>query len=168
MSTTSQVGKNLVYDQKKHDWVDKGYKATYSVSFESTTPDEASNIYDKLLNLEGFTISAPTFRLKKQEGLKLEALKDAWLRLKQRFETECAVVGVDPTNYEILTWHVNYQQNQNVGAYGSKMVTMSAAASPMEGGTRDEDDGLIQASKALITVHMVVTYALKSNTKEVL
>src|SRR4051812_8027369 len=39
LSTTSQVAKNLVYDNKKQDYVDKGYKATYSVSFESTTPD---------------------------------------------------------------------------------------------------------------------------------
>lgn len=162
LSTSSSVAKNLIYDPKKQDYVDKGYKATYVISFESTTPDEASSIYDKLLNLEGFTVSAPVFRLKQQEALKLEALKDAWLRLKQRFQTECEVVGVNSDLYEILTWQVNYQQaERGLAQYGNKMSLM-AGASP-KGGGFDNDEGLIQASKALITVHMHVTYGLKES-----
>lgn len=162
VSTTSSIGKNIVYDRKKEDNVDKGFIGMFHASFETSSPDEASAIYEELLELDGFVVQAPEFRLKHQEKLKQEALRDAFARLQERFKTECEVMGENPDDFEILTWNVNYQNNQRAMAKSYSVAgSTRGVAATLEGAGGFGEDGLIQASKALVTIYLTVSYARK-------
>lgn len=164
LSTNSTIVKNQLYDRKKEEYVQKGYKGVYVVSFESAAPDEASTIYNALTDLEEFNVLAPQFKLKHQEALKRVALEDAHRRLLERFATECRVIGKDPASYEIATWNVNYghQDRGGVRAYSAVAGSPKIARVAVD----EVEEIEIQASKAVVTVYLTATFV--PFTKEVL
>ena len=160
LSTNSALFRNKVYNAKKQDYIDKGYKGVFSATFEIKVPEDASRVYDALTNLDGFDVNAPEFKLRQQEELKRQALVNAHQRLMERFELECKVMGTDPNLYKIATWRVDYGRGGNRAM--AKSVSNYAAASSMEiGASLSGDEIEIQASKAIVTVYLTVTFALK-------
>lgn len=161
LTVSATINVNQVLNKKKDAWIKSGFKGSYSVSFDVETPETANVVYDVLTSLEGFTIPSPTFHLKKQEALKLKALKNAIDRAHNRFHAECDAIGVSPTDYEIGNWRVNY------GGGDKGMVRMAAAYSNSSVDAAMETAGAgpvgldIQAALACVTIQLVVNYVRK-------
>lgn len=165
---STQIVKNQVYDRKKNEYVEKGYKAVFTAAFESKSPTEASAVYDLVTDLDGFEVQAPVFKLKHQEGLKRQALEDAHKRLMERFEVECRVMGVDRNNYEVSTWNVNYGNggHGHLRAMSAKVSNYSAQAAVGSAGIDDDGEEIqIQAGKAIVTVYLNVSFARKQTSE---
>lgn len=163
LSTSSALGKHQVFNHKTHEYDQKGYKGVYSASFEITTIDEASLVYDALTGLDGFDVQAPQFKLRNQEQLKRQALGNAHERLLERFKLECTTMGVSFDDYQVVSWRVDYgQAGRGISpkAAASNYAAVAASGPAFEAGDHIE----IQASKAVVTVYLTVTFAKKGNS----
>lgn len=113
--------------REQHEWRNNvneflGYEVTYSLSFEITELDQVSRVYDTLTSLDSvadgkrvkMSVGSPNFSVKRQtrERLNKKALKEAFARVTNRFEAECQVLGLNPTNFEVGTWEVNYSDSR--------------------------------------------------------
>lgn len=163
LSSSSTMGKHQVYNNKTSEYDHKGYKGVYTVSFEITTIDEASVVYDALTGLDGFDVQAPQFKLRRQEQLKRQALVNAHERLIERFKLECTTMGVNFDDYRVVSWRVDYGQN-NRGISPKGLASNYVAAAASIPAFDDGDHIEIQASKAVVTVYLTVTFAKKENS----
>lgn len=161
LTISATINVNQVLNKKKDGWVQNGFKGSYSVSFDLETPETANVVYDVLTELEGFTVPSPTFHLKKQETLKLKALKNAFDRARNRFVAECSTIGISPDDYEVGNWRVNY------GSDGKAAVRMAAAYSSNSVDSAMDASGVgpvgldIQAALAVVTIQLVINYVRK-------
>lgn len=163
--------------QEKYEWVKnsnefKGYEASYNYFFQIDQMDKVSEVYDILTSLEEATISSPHYELKTKDRDKVnkKALKHAFEKVSERFETECKVFGLDPSDFEIVSWEASYSDSRR----GSRVAaaTRSAAArmnvqleaavalAASDGGSSSEPLELV-VGLASVTVNLEVGYGRK-------
>lgn len=170
---SSSVQENWQYVKQERKF--QGFIANYNFSFHIDDLDKVSQVYDSLTSLEEVTVAAPQFALKSRDKINKKALKDAFSKVSERFETECKVLGLNPSDFEIASWEASYsdsQRSDRVAAHTGRVgaARMSAAAttysadvnieSAMGGGASGGDEPLeIVIGKARVTVNLEVGYA---------
>jgi len=177
---SSNVGEDWQYNQSKRENEFKGYQATYQYSFQIDDMEQVSAVYDTLTSLQEVTTSSPHWSIKDKTRNKLnnKALKDAWAKVTERFQSECEILGLDAADFEIASWEVNYSDSQRsgrVGAHTNRVAAMRAAslesapiavaaAAPAGGGVAEDDVLELVVGKATVHANLEVGYARKANT----
>ncbi len=160
----------------KQQQVMKGYQATYSYSFQIDDLDKVSKVYDTLTSLPEVRVSSPYYSLKNQEKLNKKALKDAFQKVSDRFADECNVLGLNPADFEIVTWETSYSDSRRSDRVAAGMKARRATASvalamraddsiesAAFGSAGDEDSELeLVAGQAQVTVNLEVGFARKA------
>lgn len=163
----------------KNQQVFRGYRATYNYSFQIDDLEKVSKIYDALTSLKEVSTSSPNYAIKDhtRERLNKKALKHAFEKVTERIETECGVLGLNPSDFEIVSWETSYSDSQRsdrvaastrrVGAARAMFAaaSMDSVESAMGGGGSDEDNSLeLVAGQAQVTVNLEVGYARRTTT----
>lgn len=173
LRTTSNVQEDWEYADRNRNFV--GYVVHYNLSFQTDSLDLVSKIFDELTSLPETSVPNPTFGLKppQREKLSKKALKNAFTKAYERFETECEVLGLNASDFEIANWEVTYHDSQR-GERVAKAMHARAASNAIEsaslsllggpsGPLGDEgSDGIeLVSGLAEVTVNLEVGYAKK-------
>jgi uncharacterized protein YggE len=176
VNTSTNVQERYVYNQKKNENEFAGFTASYRYSFQIDDLEKVSEVYGALSSLEEATTSSPSFSLttSTRDRVNKKALKDAFRKVQDRFETECGVLGLNPAEFEIASWEATYSdsyRSDRVSAHTRRVGmaraatavqsysaddTLEAAASPMGGGAEPLE---IVVGKAKVTANLEVGYA---------
>lgn len=155
--TSSFVGPDYEYNKKTGGHEVVGRKATWTVSFQTSNMEMVNEVYDVLSSLElnDIQVSSPAFKIDNLKPLHKEALKNAWNNVKERFASECEILGLKPEHYEILTWNVHYDERERAMPQAAPvMAVMSFAADSSE-----EDDFLdLNSGKAVVHATLTVQW----------
>lgn len=159
----------------KNQQVFRGYRATYSYSFQVDDLEKVSKIYDTLTFLKEVSTSSPSYAIKDstRDRLNKKALKHAFEKVTDRFETECAVLGLSPSDFEVFSWETSYSDSRRsdrvAGARPAMAMRAMAAHDGLEsvgsamGGGYDEDNSLeLVAGQAQVTVNLEVGFSRKA------
>lgn len=121
----SNVQEDYEYRNHKNEFV--GYVVVYNYSFQIDNVDKVNEVYETLTSLAEAKIANPTFGLKvpQREKLNKKALKNAFVKATERFETECKILGLNSSDFEISNWEVIYSDSQR----GSNVAGAMAARS---------------------------------------
>jgi len=169
--TSSSVREDYEYRANKHELI--GYEVTYNLSFQTDELDKVNEIFDVLTSLDKVRVANPHFGLKpsQRERLSKKALKNAFAKAHERFETECEILGLSAADYEISNWEVTYHDSQrgervaraqSARAYGNAYFEGAvAAAAPMGGGGANGEIDLV-SGLAEVNVNIEVGYARKT------
>lgn len=191
LQTTSNV-------QQKYDWevnkqVFRGYEVSYSLSFEIDDLELVSKVYDALTSLVTVgdnlkvSVGSPWFTItpRTRERLNKKALKKAWVKVEERFQTECEVLGLDPSAFEVATWEVGYSDSRRSDRVSERLAggraAMASSASlsneSIEGAAfapaSDDDVGgaapiiEIQVGQATVIVNLEVGFARRADATSV-
>jgi acyl-coenzyme A thioesterase PaaI-like protein len=212
-STLDNLKTNLSFDfvknslqtnsgvQPKHEWetqgtsnvqVFRGYEVYYNMYFEIDNLDLVSKVYDALTSLDSVggsvkvNVSSPSFSItpRTRERLNKKALKKAWEKVEERFETECDVLALDPAALEVATWEVSYSDSRRSNRVSNRLGGAVAAAAPMRAaamafsaasedvessalGGGDAPIIEIQIGQATVTVNLEVGFARKADAKTI-
>ncbi len=158
-----------------------GYRATYSYSFQIDNLDQVSAVYDVLTSLEEVSVSSPHYSLKNRDKLNKKALKQAFEKVTERFETECKVLGLNPTDFEIASWEATYSDSHRSDRVSNhtRRVGMARATAAMSDDTLESAAAPIGAvavaagaptheplelviGQASVTVNLEVGYAKRA------
>lgn len=157
--TSVTVAPNWVYNDKTRRNDLEGQKATYTVSFQTQTLEMVNDVYDALseLDLNELNLGAPTHSVRAEAELKQQALEDAWRVAQVLFANQCKVLGLNPSNYTVNSWQVDYSGQ----TYGKFRNSTNAVAMSAGGGfSADEDDAIeINAGRARVEVTLTVNYS---------
>ena len=154
------VQPNQVYDQNTRAWKAAGQKATYTVTFQTSTLEMVNEVYDVLseLDVNEYTVNSPTYSVRAEAALKQQALEDAWKVAQVLFANQCGVLGFDPKNFSVTTWQVNYGGNEHHGFAKGRNFTNGLAAGGGAGG--GEDDAIeLNAGRAVVDVVLTANYS---------
>jgi uncharacterized protein YggE len=120
--------------EEKHEWVKntnvfKGYEATYSYYFQIDDLEKVSEVYDVLTSLKEVRTQSPHFSLtpKSRDRLNKKALKHAFEKVSERFDTECKVLGLNSADFEIASWEATYSDSQRSSRVSKSMRRMAGA-----------------------------------------
>src|SRR5574338_297757 len=160
------------YEYVKNQNVLKGQRATYSYSFQIDDLDLVSKVYDALTSLKEVRTSSPSYSIKDstRERLNKKALKHAFEKVTDRLATECEVLGLSPSDFEIFSWEAGYSdshRSDRVSARramggGAVMAAMSYSSDSAESASYDEDNSLeLVAGQATVYVNLEVGYSRK-------
>lgn len=168
LRSNTQVGEKREWEHNSQ--VFKGYEATYSMTFRLDDLSKISQIFDILTSLREAQVSPPQLMLKERETVNKAALAVAFQKVVSRFANECAVLGLNPSDFEIAAYEASYsdsQRSDRVGAMASRaarsahLESMPVAASLMH--DADESDVIeIVAGLAKVTVNLEVAYARRA------
>ncbi len=157
------VGIHHEYNHTTNKNVKKGYNASYQMSFQTENVDLVNDLYDALIGVEseGLTVHSPSFKVKNIDELHQIALKDAWARVRSRFNSECSVLGLKSASYVIEGYSVRYDESKAAedgleSTGGARMY--AAAASPMGGGGGGSRQLEINSGKANIRATLTVAF----------
>lgn len=169
--TASSVREDYEYRANKHELV--GYEVTYNYSFQTADLDKVNEIFDILTSLEKVRVANPHFGLKpsQRERLSKKALKNAFAKAQERFESECEILGLNASDFEVSNWEVTYHDSQRgervargmaARHYGNAVYEGApiAAAFAAGGGGGGEID--LVSGLAEVVVNLEVGYAKKS------
>jgi uncharacterized protein YggE len=165
--------------QEKYEWIKnenvfKGYDATYSYYFQIDDLSKVSKIYDILTSLQDVRASSPHYSLKNIDKLNKKALKHAFEKVTERFESECKVLGLNPADFEIGTWEATYSDSQRsdrvaagnarraVGARSASAAVAVAAAAPMNDAGGGSEPLELVTGLASVTANLEVGYARRA------
>jgi uncharacterized protein YggE len=176
VTSSSNVQEQWDYSGKQRQSL--GYTATYNYSFQIDDLDKVSKVYDALTSLSQVRVGSPQYSIneKTREKLNKKALKHAFEKVTDRLETECNILGLTPSDFEIYSWETGYSDSRRsdrvAGAAPARAMAFAATASHDEavGGALsfNEDDSLeLVAGQATVHVNLEVGYARKSNTAQV-
>jgi uncharacterized protein YggE len=159
---------------EKHEWIKQehkllGQEVTYNLSFQIDDMEHVNAVYDALTSLDHVTVGQPSYTIKNREKLNKKALKNAFDKAQARFEMECGIFNLNPADFEISTWEVNYSDSRRnprvvARAYAAGVVADSAGAAHgedvVEGSMLGSDgDGInLVSGLANVTVNLEVTY----------
>lgn len=155
---------------EKHEWVKqtqefKGYEATFNLSFELDDLSKVNEVYEALTGLQDVRVNSPTFRLKNRDRLNKKALKVAFDRVQDRFESECKILGLDHTQYAIETWEASYSDTRRSDRVSARLESATysmASAAPIGGSARAQSNALdIMSGLATVTVNLEVGFVKK-------
>ena len=110
LRTSSSTQENWEYVGKQNKRELQGFTMTYSLSFDLSDLDQVGKVYDALTSIPKITVHQPAFSLKNRDKLNKRALKDAWKKVEERFEMECATLGLLPTDFEVSNWETELQR----------------------------------------------------------
>ncbi len=179
LRTSSSTQENWEYVGKQNKRELQGFTMTYSLSFDLSDLDQVGKVYDALTSIPKITVHQPAFSLKNRDKLNKRALKDAWKKVEERFEMECATLGLLPTDFEVSNWETSYSDSRRSDrvAKGARAYSVGGAAgSPSMSLGGGGDDELIEGSSneepaigftvglASVTVNLEVGYARKTNS----
>lgn len=174
--TSSQVQEDWEYVKNNREM--QGYLLTYTLSFQIDDLEKVNKVFDVLTSLSEARVANPTFGLKpaQREKLSKKALKNAFAKAYERFETECGVLGLDVSEFEIASWEVGYHDSRRGNRVAGAMAARAAAGNAAyEGPTGPEGPvGAIGPSGmdaidlvsglAQVVVNIEVGYAKKTNS----
>jgi uncharacterized protein YggE len=179
VNTSTNVQERWIYNNKKGENEFEGFTASYRYSFQIDDLDKVSEVYDVLSSLEEVTTSSPSFSIKTatRDRVNKKALKDAFRKVQERFETECSVLGLNAADFEIASWEATYSDSQRsdrvsattrrvgmarAAAYSADDALESApiaAAAPAGGGRAESEPLEIVVGKAKVYANLEVGYA---------
>lgn len=135
-----------------------GYVATFSLHLETSEVDRASEIQDVLTSVEGVEVSNPSFSVtpEKRRELQKLAVKEAYRVVRERFETECEVLGMKPEDFEINSWTPTYSDRPR-----HQFQNFIAAASMEAAGGGGPDEMAVESSLASVEVTLSVGFRRK-------
>ena len=188
VQTSSSVQPHYEWENNTQKF--RGYQVYYGMYFEIDNLDLVSKVYDALTSLVSVgddvkvSVNSPTFSItpRTRERLNKKALKKAWEKVEERFETECDVLGLDPTAFEVATWEVSYSDSRRSDRVSNRLGGAVAAAAPMaraasvesvvEAAAFDTAGGAapiieIQVGQATVTVNLEVGFARKSTATSI-
>lgn len=163
----------------KNQQVFRGYKANYNYSFQIDDLDKVSKVYDVLTSLDEVRTSSPHYALKDatRERLNKKALKHAFEKVTERIETECGVLGLNTSDFEIASWEVSYSDSHRSDRVAAatrvgSIRPMSAMAAPAYhddaegaiGGAAPNSELELVVGQAQVTVNLEVGYARRTST----
>ena len=153
------------YDHKLLKYINHGYKASYIISFVSSSVEMSAMIYDTLsaLNVENLAIENPVFKAKNIDALQKLALEDAWKKLNEKFAVECGVLNIGRDTLEVSSYQVRYDESERSrgGASGGIRTLASASQSNARGGGGNNDVTELVSGKAHVNVSLTVSFSLK-------
>ncbi len=130
----------------------KGYEAWYEMRFSISEVDKATEIQNLLTSLDGMEVSAPVFGVKDQEGLKNKAVADAYKQVMRRFKNECKILGLDPNDYTVNAYSVNYMDHDGLTRFDAVRLEAAHGPAPVK----------IEVGKATVQVNLSVTFPARS------
>jgi uncharacterized protein YggE len=168
LRSSASVAPHMVY--KNHEHVKDGFKATSHIQFQTESMDVVNDLYDALISVdsESLSVSSPTFKIKKIAELQELALKDAWERVRSRFNSECKVLGVASSSYVLANYVVTYDDSleaekesgfENYSAPSRGAQTYACTSINIIGETP-----AINAGKANIGANLTVSFIAKTET----
>jgi uncharacterized protein YggE len=157
--SSSNVAEKYEYNRTSGAQDSVGYTVTYFFSFGLEDLELVDQVYDALISLDlskeiTFSVQSPAFSLKNRERLNKKALKVAFQKVQDRFETECEVLGLDASSFEIVTWAATYSDTQRSQHVLNAVAARSRA--PMGGSAPSIS---FNAGLANVTVNLEVGYA---------
>ena len=158
--TGVSVMPNSVYVRELQSNRIDGQKATYTLSFQTTSLDMVNEIYDTLseLDIPEYTVNSPVYSVRAVADLKQHALEDAWRVAQVLFTNQCNTLGFKVSKYIVASWAVDYTGgNQYSGGKGRNMSN----ATPMSLCDEGDDTIAINAGKATVEVTLTVDYVSK-------
>jgi uncharacterized protein YggE len=169
---TSNVQEQYEYRSSRQEFI--GYEVTYRFSFQIEELDKVNDIYDLLTSLKDVRVTSPTFGLKPKEREKLnkKAVKNAAVKVTERFETECNVLGLNSSDFEIVSWEVTYSDSQRNNRVAHVLTARSASNSmapeayvAVAGGGSSGGTLLdLEAGLASVVVNLEIGYAKRAAT----
>lgn len=81
-----------------------GYRATYTATFVGSNVAKAMAFHDAITSIEGVQSPSPNFRMDNLDGVSQRAFQNAAKRAQEKFEGQCAALGLDPKSYAIDSW----------------------------------------------------------------
>lgn len=129
---------------------------SYSVSFSSNDVESASDIMDRLNNLEDVDQPNLSFTSTEFDKYEKDLLKTAFVEAQRRLEVESEVLGVKASDLKVVAWNVraDRRQNQQVQAQQYSVVAavgmraMSVAPPPVK----------VEAGEIAVTLTLSVSY----------
>lgn len=171
--THSSVQEDWEYRSHKNEMV--GYQVHYTLSFQIDDLDKVNQVFDVLTSLSDVRVANPHFGLKpaQRDKLSKKALKNAFVKAQDRFETECKVLGLNADDFEVSNWEVTYHDSQRSDRVAGRMDARAygngaelegapiavAAAAPIGGGDMNEID--LVSGLAEVVVNLEVGYTKK-------
>lgn len=165
--------------QEVHEWrankqVSLGYQANYSYQFQIDDLDKVSQVYDVLTSLPEVRVNSPYYSLKSRDKINKKALKVAFEKVTERFETECKVLGLNPDDFEIATWEASYSDSRRsdrvAGAMRARVATAALESAEYDAPVACAAGGAAEASEPLelvvgqasVTVNLEVGFARRT------
>lgn len=133
-----------------------GYVACFTIRFATPDIAHASDIMDRLTEIEGTSVSAPQFSVADESALHKEALEKAVANAKALLAEECEVLGLEPDHYTLSSWRVHRGDRgmRSASAQG-KFAMMAAAASS------GPDPVELDPGSASVSVQVTLNYVHK-------
>lgn len=162
--SSSSVQERWEYVKNNREF--KGHDASYNYSFQIDDLDQVSKIYDILTSLPEVRVSSPHYALKNADKLNKKALKKAYEKVSERFESECNIFSLNPSDFEIVSWETSYsdsQRSDRVGASTRSAMGAPAAMAMAAGAPMNSSDPLeLVTGLASVTVNLEVGYARRT------
>lgn len=149
------VSQRMEYNRTTGEQKKAGYTAAFTLSFQSSSVDRASEVHDRLTMIGNVEAASPDFRIKDLAGLHKLALADAHAKATERLNNECAVFGLEPGSLRVLSWGAQYDDRQSAGPQAMKVGVMAAASAAPESPIE------INAGEAVVQVRLTVNYGVK-------
>jgi hypothetical protein len=129
---------------------------SYSVSFSSEDVESASDILDRLNNLEEVDDPSLSFTSTQFDKYEKDLLKTAFDEAQRRLEVESEVLGVKASDLKVVAWNVraDRRQNQQVQAREESYV----AASAMRSMNSPKPPVKVEAGEIAVTLTLSVSY----------
>lgn len=162
MKASMNVNVNYEWNAKKNRHEKKGFRAAYSLGFQTSAVDKASIILDALTTLDEVNVSQPSFKLRDLDELHKQGFKDAFERATARFNNECSTLGKNPDKFEVLNWSVRYSEQESGGRrVGATMLRAQAVPMSEAYGGVAPDPISIESGKAEVYVTLTLNYGKK-------
>jgi uncharacterized protein YggE len=150
----------MEYNDARTEQVTKGYQVNGSIVCSTEKVDMATLIMDALSKIDaGATIQRPSFTPDDNADVRTHAFMAAYNRAFEDFNLQCAVLGVDPDDYEVICYSPT-QESHGGGHRGMAVVAAMSAESPSAAPPQ------IKAGRAEITAYVQLTFAKKVASKK--
>lgn len=147
-----------VYNHNTRQNVPNGYRVIGTIRCSTDRIDAVTAIQDALSKIDGASVQAPQFFIDDSPQARALAFKDAHARATQDFALQCAVLGVDPNDFEIVSYSPTQDMSHLGGAETASLGPRSAA---VDGGPAE-----IRPGGAEITAFISLTYARKDKAPD--
>ena len=176
LRTSSNTRENWEWVGKNNNKQElQGYTMNYSLAFSIDDLEKVAKVYDALTSIPKVQVMQPAFslKIKNRERLNNRALKAAWKKVEERFQSECEILGLNPADFQIGNWETSYSDSQRsdrvaksnrVGAMRA-MATAAAVADDeaVESAAGPQEPSIgFSVGLASVTVNLEVGYIRKA------
>lgn len=138
-----------------------GYKAAYSIKFESKNVSEATSVHDALTSIDGVVSPSPIFLTNagdddsddavEADDAYQRAFEEAVDRARHKFEHQCDALNLHHLDYAITSWEVREEQPHG------KTMSLGTAAN----GAKPESVG-VEPGKGRLDLTLTLSFARKA------